>query len=293
MKANLQTSIDTFVDEIKKRGKISFSEAQGIFGISEEQVEEWAKLLSEHKDEIGIEVHYPTFGEPVIVATAVKKSAEIQQKIAKLEKSSGDLENILEKYSEEGGPKKPVVERQKESPQKPPSKFKFTLFAKKEKPSQEAGGTLIADELRQLEQELEETKRAEKTIDALSQRAKEIEESAKAVHQKEEKLIIETQSVQKTLSEVKRGIDLVVPAIQKNIRVIETMRLNPKLASEIKATIRRIQTDLDEIEGYARKFETTKAKSRLASLLNKAATPRKLKKKLKKHEKKRRQAKRR
>ena len=283
MKANLQTSIDTFVDEIKKRGKISFSEAQGIFGISEEQVEEWAKLLSEHKDEVGIEVHYPTFGEPEIVATAVKKSAEIQQKIAKLEKSSGDLENILEKYSVE---KKPEPQAEK-----PPSKFKFTLFAKKEKPSQEAGGTLIADELRQLEQELEETKRAEKTIDALSQRAKEIEESAKAVHQKEEKLIIETQSVQKTLSEVKRGIDLVVPAIQKNIRVIETMRLNPKLASEIKATIRRIQTDLDEIEGYARKFETTKAKSRLASLLNKAATPRKLKKKLKKHEKKRRKGK--
>ncbi len=272
MKSRVETGIDLFVEEIRKRGKVTFSEAGRIFGISEEQVEEWAKLLAEHREDVGIEVHYPTFGEPEIIATAVKKSSEIKEKIAKLEKRTGELEEVLTKYAagekaEKQGIGKKIPE-QKPAPAKKPGFFS-RIFAKREGPTITEMETTIPRDLHRLEEELGEAKRVEKTLDELVEEAKAIENRAKGVHGEETKIIAEAQSVQKTLAKVKEDIDSVLPGIQKKIHEVEKNRISPELVNEIKKTIRNVNAEIADIEGYAKKIGGQKSKKKLAGLLKK------------------------
>ncbi len=273
MKTRVETGIDIFVEEIKKRGKISFSEAARIFGISQEQVEEWAKLLAEHKEEVGIEVHYPTFGEPEIVATAVKRGSEVTEKIVKLEKQTSDLEGVLEKYSTEEKGEKQAIEKKLSEPKPTPAKkpgFLSGIFAKKERPVITEKETTIPRDLHKLEEELGEARRVEKTLDELVEEAKTIENRAKGVHSEETKIITESQSVQKTLVKVKEDIESALPVIHKKIHPIEKNTIRPALVNEIKKTISNVNREIAEIEGYARKIESQKAKKKLALLLKRA-----------------------
>ena len=59
----IETDIDSLLDLIEKEGSINMFDAHERLQVSEEHVEEWAKILE--KEEL-IEIFYPAFGSPVL-----------------------------------------------------------------------------------------------------------------------------------------------------------------------------------------------------------------------------------
>jgi len=60
---HLETDVDRLLNLIKEKGEISISEAAKKFGVEEGKIEEWGKILEEHKL---IKMHYPPIGNPLL-----------------------------------------------------------------------------------------------------------------------------------------------------------------------------------------------------------------------------------
>ena len=75
----IETSIDEFIQALKKKGKMGISEAADFFNASQKQIEPWLNILEENGF---IEIKYPVIGEPKIV---LKASAPEKIDIKKLE----------------------------------------------------------------------------------------------------------------------------------------------------------------------------------------------------------------
>jgi hypothetical protein len=73
----LKTNIDRLYDLIKLKNIIRVRTASKALGISYDMVEEWARVL---EDNDMVKLHYPTFGEPVIILRKFKKSVRLKGK---------------------------------------------------------------------------------------------------------------------------------------------------------------------------------------------------------------------
>ena len=69
----LETDVDRLLDAITKKGRIKASELAGIFKVPRSKIEEWGIILEDHKL---IEMHYPPFGEPVLMVRKLKKKGK-------------------------------------------------------------------------------------------------------------------------------------------------------------------------------------------------------------------------
>lgn len=71
----LETSVDKLLDLVKKEKVIKFSDAAKKLNVNEKQIEEWGKILEDHKL---IELDYPVVGKPVLIfrEKSVKKIKE-------------------------------------------------------------------------------------------------------------------------------------------------------------------------------------------------------------------------
>ena len=68
-----ETEIDAVYKEVKEKGKIRIDEIAKKWNVASELVQEWAKILEEHKL---VQIHYPAFGSPELRMYEEKKSGE-------------------------------------------------------------------------------------------------------------------------------------------------------------------------------------------------------------------------
>ncbi|RLJ06411.1 MAG: hypothetical protein DRP13_00910 [Candidatus Aenigmatarchaeota archaeon] len=73
----IETEIDKLFSLVKKKGIVGFSEAAKKFSVSENEVEEWAKILEEHKL---VKLHYPIGKEPEIIYSETAKNMKSKKK---------------------------------------------------------------------------------------------------------------------------------------------------------------------------------------------------------------------
>lgn len=127
----IATSVDRLILIVKKRKEISLSDAAKYLGVSEDQVEEWVRILEEHNY---LKLKYPAIGKPKILLGEVpkeqleikeeelgkrtevveKKAEKFEKKISttegKVRKSEKELENLGKKlHKKMGGVKKVEV----------------------------------------------------------------------------------------------------------------------------------------------------------------------------------------
>ncbi len=69
--AILQTPIDSLLEILSKEKEMKIQEAASRFKVSEETIENWGRILEEHKL---AELHYPVFGKPVLRALLPEKA---------------------------------------------------------------------------------------------------------------------------------------------------------------------------------------------------------------------------
>ncbi len=71
-----ETQIDAVYKAVKEKGKISIDEIAKQWKVRQELVQEWAKILEEHKL---VQIHYPALGSPELRMYEEKKSSEEQK----------------------------------------------------------------------------------------------------------------------------------------------------------------------------------------------------------------------
>jgi len=109
MKDNvIETSIDEFIQVLKKKGKIGVSEAADFLNATQKQIEPWLNILEENGF---IEIKYPVIGEPKIV---IKPTAPEKIDIKELEKKTEEKPKEEEPEIEEKpeAPKEEEIEKE-------------------------------------------------------------------------------------------------------------------------------------------------------------------------------------
>ena len=258
MPSKIETGIDKFVEEIQKRGKLTFKEAASVLGISEEKVEEWAKLLSQHKEETGIEIKYPAFGEPEIVATELKKEVAVKEKIEEIKEGKDELEDILEKYTEGKIPE--AIEKAKVGgPAKKPEEEKETPKAV------ERG--VAEKEVQEVEQRLGEIKQVEAVIEKLEKVASDIEKEVEHAESEEKELEKNIQDAKHRLSTLKKAIFLLVDAMKKKVEDAKKTEMGIHVIRSMKEDLKRIEVEIKSVESQTKKYEQSKIKIKLLKTL--------------------------
>lgn len=73
----LETDIDELYELVKKNGIVKIEAAAKKFNVKREQIEEWGRILEEHHLAI---LHYPPFGDPVLILKKFKPKAGVKKK---------------------------------------------------------------------------------------------------------------------------------------------------------------------------------------------------------------------
>lgn len=66
----LETDVDRVLDAITKKDRIKASKLARTFKVPRSKIEEWGIILEDHKL---IDMHYPPFGEPILMVKKLKK----------------------------------------------------------------------------------------------------------------------------------------------------------------------------------------------------------------------------
>lgn len=66
----LETTIDKLYKMVIKQKRVEISDAAKMFGVKEELIIEWGKILEEHDL---VELHYPAFGKPFLIPKEMEK----------------------------------------------------------------------------------------------------------------------------------------------------------------------------------------------------------------------------
>jgi len=69
----LETDVDKLYEIVREKGILKIKEASKMLGIDSEQVEEWGRILEEHKL---VRLRYPPVGEPVLILKKFTMDAE-------------------------------------------------------------------------------------------------------------------------------------------------------------------------------------------------------------------------
>jgi len=72
----IETDVDKLYDIVELKGMINIADAAKKLRVSPEQVEEWGRILEEHKL---IRMHYPPVGEPVLILRKTKTAKKINK----------------------------------------------------------------------------------------------------------------------------------------------------------------------------------------------------------------------
>ena len=265
MPSKLETSIDKFINEIQKRGKLTFAEASKILGISEEQVEEWAKLLQKSKEVTGIQINYPTFGEPEIVATELKKFVEAKEKIVEIKEGRDELEELLEKYAKGKLPEK--AEEKKPEKAKEEEKGKVAKFFKPTAEKTQPEAAIAQKEVKELEEELGEIRQVEAVIDKLQNAAEEIEKEVEHTEEEEKQLEKNVQQAKQRLVTLKKSIFLLIDITKKKISEAKRTGLGIQGVKSLREDLKRLEAEIKSIEAAAKPFDRSTVKQRLLKSL--------------------------
>ncbi|NIO44818.1 MAG: hypothetical protein GTN36_04670 [Candidatus Aenigmarchaeota archaeon] len=106
----IETSIDEFIQNLKKKGKMSLSEVADFFNTTQKKIEPWINILEERGF---IEIKYPVIGEPKVI---LKASAPEKLDIQKLETESEEKPEIKEVEKIEEVVEEKIEEIPKEEP---------------------------------------------------------------------------------------------------------------------------------------------------------------------------------
>lgn len=79
----IETDVDKLYDLIRNKGIIKVNEAAKILNTNVDQVEEWGKILEEHKL---IRLRYPPIGEPVLILKRFTSNTEKIKDFKKVER---------------------------------------------------------------------------------------------------------------------------------------------------------------------------------------------------------------
>jgi hypothetical protein len=71
----LETEVDQLYELVKKNGMVKIKAVAKRFNVKREQIEEWGRILEEHDLAI---LHYPPFGDPVIILKKFKPRAGVK-----------------------------------------------------------------------------------------------------------------------------------------------------------------------------------------------------------------------
>ena len=81
IKEHVETDVDRLYELIRERGLLKVGAASKELGIEIDQIEEWGRILEEHKL---VKLHYPPVGEPVLILKKFKSDiSEIKEKVRK------------------------------------------------------------------------------------------------------------------------------------------------------------------------------------------------------------------
>lgn len=93
-KVLIETSVDKLVILARQKRGITVSEAAKLLGTSEQQVEEWTRILEEHKM---LKLEFPVVGPPKIVPVAVSQ-AKFSKKLEEFRQRKAEIETLAEGY---------------------------------------------------------------------------------------------------------------------------------------------------------------------------------------------------
>ncbi len=276
--SKLETAIDKFAREIQTRGKLTFKEASSILQVSEEQVEKWAKILSKHKEETGIEIRYPAFGEPEIIAKELVKSIEVEEKIQQVESGKDELENILEQYA--GGKVQPETEKPKtekteekatEKVEPPKKKIEFMKFLRqKEKKADIKSGAFLEKELSELEQKLNEIKDVENTINKLQTAELAIEKEVEHTEAEEKALEQVLQNAKRRLVTLKDASFLLIDLVKKRLNEAKKAEISVEELQKVREALKHMEDQIKDIGAGVKLYDKTKVKETLLQTLQSA-----------------------
>ena len=88
----LETDIDELYELVKKNGLVKLKAAAKKFRVKKEQIEEWGRILEEHDLAV---LHYPPFGDPVLILKKFKPKAKVKRKGRKIKNKKALFVNIL------------------------------------------------------------------------------------------------------------------------------------------------------------------------------------------------------
>lgn len=102
----IETQVDKLIKLVRRRGKLTVSQAAVALGVEERKIEEWVGILEEHGF---VELRYPAIGEPEIILKEIppekviergeefeKRKEKIEEKAEKYEKKIGEVEEKVE-----------------------------------------------------------------------------------------------------------------------------------------------------------------------------------------------------
>jgi len=77
VKMHVETNVDRLYEIVKNKGMIKISEVAKKLKVEKEQVEEWGRVLEDHKL---VKLHYPPIGDPVIILKNFKPDVKVAGK---------------------------------------------------------------------------------------------------------------------------------------------------------------------------------------------------------------------
>ncbi|MFH1424687.1 MAG: hypothetical protein ABIG20_03325 [archaeon] len=284
----LETQMDRFVDEIMKRGKMTFPEAASILGISEGQVEEWANLLSKHKNETHIEIQYPRMGDPIIVSTIEKKKEEINEKVADLKNQKKGTKLTEEKTEvpkklEEG---EALFEDETEDTRTIKDKVSEIKLAEEKLSKAVEEGAELAKKtakeplpekqdlihlVKELTDKVKLMEGLEKEFIGIKKECEAVESALKKTEQEEKELIEKTDHARITLVETKNHLNSLVGSLLQKLSQAKDVtshldelkklkKSSPESINAIEFELKKLEKELKDIEKKAKTVDKAQVK---------------------------------
>lgn len=93
-KVLIETSVDKLVILARQKRGITVAEAAKLLGTSEQQIEEWTRILEEH---MMLKLAFPVVGPPKIVPVAISE-AKFSKKLEEFKQRKAEIETLAEGY---------------------------------------------------------------------------------------------------------------------------------------------------------------------------------------------------
>lgn len=216
----IETPIDLLIDIVRRRHSLTIEEAAVILKVSEEQVEEWVKILEDHGY---LKLVYPPIGKPRIVAVEIPEY-KLEKKASEFEKRKAKVEEVAQRFSQK------VIETEKGVEI---SHEKFQILEKELHQKLSTLGEKLA-KLNELEKmKLEVLKESEEIKDISEKVGKEIENITSLATGAEDEINKEIEKLEthesqiKNLEQERKKIQNEISALDKEMKIVESLAPKP------------------------------------------------------------------